>query len=60
MSQVWVSIQDAARYYSVSTKTSRRWIASGDLRAKRVGPALVRVEMGSLAALGRPLGGRTA
>ena len=56
----WVSIQHAADYYSVSTQTIRRWIANGDLRAKRIGPQLVRVDMASLAALGRALGKRAA
>jgi len=52
----WGTVQDAADYYGVSTQTIRKWIANGQLRAKRVGPRFIRVDMQSLADFGRRLG----
>ncbi|WP_286278796.1 helix-turn-helix domain-containing protein [Naasia aerilata] len=50
-----MSVQDAANRLAVSTKTIRRWIASGDLDARRVGPRLIRIDAASLDRLGRAL-----
>lgn len=38
------SIGDAAGHVAVSTKTVRRWIASGQLAGYRAGPRLLRVD----------------
>ena len=38
------SIVDAAARIGVSTKTVRRWIASGHLAGYRIGPRLLRVD----------------
>jgi excisionase family DNA binding protein len=38
------SIGDAAARVGVSTKTLRRWIASGQLAGYRMGPRLLRVD----------------
>jgi len=38
------SIGDAAVRVGVSTKTLRRWIASGQLAGYRMGPRLLRVD----------------
>jgi excisionase family DNA binding protein len=38
------SVGDAAARVGVSTKTVRRWIASGQLAGYRVGPRLLRVD----------------
>ena len=38
------SVADAAARVGVSTKTVRRWIASGQLAGYRVGPRLLRVD----------------
>lgn len=51
----WSTIPEAAAALAVSTKTIRRWIASGHLKAKRVGPRLIRVDITDA---GRPIGGR--
>lgn len=50
----WVGTQEAATAAKVSTTTIRRWIASGDLRAIRVGPrggTRIRVDLDSVLAL---------
>lgn len=51
----WGSMEDAARYLGVSSKTIRRRIADGTIVAQRFGPRLVRVDMQSLALAGRPM-----
>jgi excisionase family DNA binding protein len=38
------SVADAAARVGVSTKTVRRWIASGQLAGYRIGPRLLRVD----------------
>jgi excisionase family DNA binding protein len=38
------SVGDAAARVGVSTKTVRRWIASGQLAGYRMGPRLLRVD----------------
>jgi excisionase family DNA binding protein len=38
------SVGDAAARVGVSTKTVRRWIASGHLNGYRMGPRLLRVD----------------
>ncbi|MBB3752695.1 excisionase family DNA binding protein [Mycolicibacterium sp. BK634] len=53
-----VSIQQAADHLNVSTKTVRRYIADGRLKAVRLGPRLIRVERDSIDALMRPIGKR--
>lgn len=49
------TVQEAADYLKVSTKTIRRYISQGIIRADRVGPRLIRVDLNSLDALGRSL-----
>ncbi len=51
----WGTIQDAADLYKVSTKTIRRYITQGLIQAERFGPRLIRVNLTSLEAVGRPL-----
>ena len=53
----WVSIKATATYLSMSEKSVRRLIATGKLKAHRIGPRLIRVDRESLLALGRPIGG---
>ena len=50
-----ISLADAAEYLGVSTKTIRRYIASGRLTGYRTGPRLLRVDMTELDALLRPI-----
>jgi excisionase family DNA binding protein len=45
------SIDQAAAYLNVSGRTVRRLIASGDLKAQRIGKRLLRIERASLLAL---------
>lgn len=51
----WGTMEDAARYLGVSSKTIRRRITDGTIRAKKFGPRLVRVDMTSLEQSGRPI-----
>lgn len=59
-----ISIAEAAEYLSVSTKTIRRYIATGRLTGYRTGPRLLRVDRNELDGLLRPIptagGGRIA
>lgn len=50
----WLSIPAAASWVSLSTKTIRRRIASGDLRAYRCGKS-IRVRTDDLEAMMRPV-----
>ncbi len=51
----WGTIQEAADYKKISTKTIRRYIDQGLIDAERVGPRLIRVNLDSLDELGRSL-----
>lgn len=51
----WGSIAAAAQRKNVSTKTIRRYIAAGLIRAERIGPRLIRVDLQSVDRMGRPL-----
>lgn len=42
------TIQEAAFHFGVSTKTVRRWISAGLIKAYRVGPHLIRVDIDSM------------
>lgn len=48
-----LTIRDAAERKQVTTRTIRRWIASGVLPAYRVGPTLIRIKPDDLDAVGR-------
>jgi excisionase family DNA binding protein len=52
----WPSMRQGAEYLNVSEKTIRRYIAQGRIKAKRVGPRLIRIERDSLVALATPVG----
>jgi len=39
-----VTVQEVADKFGVSTKTVRRYIASGRLTASRVGPRMIRLD----------------
>lgn len=49
------SIESAAEYAGVSTKTIRRWIAAGLVTGYRAGPRLIRVDRNELDAMMRPI-----
>lgn len=53
----FMTIQEFADLYRVSTKTVRRWIANGDLAAERLpGNRLIRIDTASTANLTKPVG----
>ncbi len=49
------SIEHAADYLGVSTKTLRRYIAAGRVTGYRTGPRLIRVDLNELDAMLRPI-----
>lgn len=49
------SVESAAEYVDVSTKTIRRWIAAGRVTGYRAGPRLIRVDLNELDAMLRPI-----
>jgi len=53
-SRTWRSVEFGASYLDVSTRTIRRKIANGELRAYRVG-GLIRIDQADLDALIRPI-----
>ncbi len=50
----WVTLNQAAATLGVSRDTVRRMIARGDISAERIGPRLIRVDLGSIRPI--PLG----
>jgi excisionase family DNA binding protein len=51
----FVSIEQAASYTGLSTKTLRRRIADGTLTGYRAGPKLVRVDLNEVDAMLTPI-----
>jgi excisionase family DNA binding protein len=49
------AISTAAERMDCSTKTVRRMIAAGELRAYRVGKQMIRVDLNEVDALARPI-----
>jgi excisionase family DNA binding protein len=47
----WPTLQEAADLFGVSTRTMRRRIADGTVRATRFGPRLIRIYPSSLQSL---------
>ena len=47
----WITLREAADYWSVTDRTIRNWIHAGRVRAVRVGPKLIRVDKKSIATL---------
>ena len=43
-----LTVAQVAEHLNVTTKTVRRWIAAGGLKATRVGPKALRVSQGDL------------
>ena len=52
-----IGLPAAAARCNVSSRTVRRWIADGHLKAVRVGPRLLKVDTADLDALMHPVGG---
>lgn len=57
VSTQWPTIRQAAEQYSISEKTIRRRITDGTLKARRIGPRLIRIDPASLTQLGMGIGG---
>ena len=51
-----LSLQQAADAFGVSTKSIRRWVADGRIKAYRIGSRTIRVDRDSLLALQKPMG----
>lgn len=51
----WVTMRAAADHLGVSTKTIRRRIIDGTIKAKKFGPRLIRVDMSTLEQSGASL-----
>jgi excisionase family DNA binding protein len=51
----YATVQAAARHWNVSTRTIRRRIAEGKLKAVRVGPRSIRVAVEDVEQLGEPI-----
>ncbi len=55
-----LGILESADYLGVDECTVRRWIRNGTLRANRVGPKLVRIDVAELDKLIQPIGGNAS
>lgn len=51
----WVPISEASTRFSLHPDTIRRMISRGEIEAKRFGPKLIRVNLGSVEAAATPL-----
>lgn len=51
------SLANAATYADLSQRTLRRYVAAGRLRAYRVGPRLLKVDLDDLDTILTPVGG---
>lgn len=51
----WVTQAEAAQYLGITDRTVRRLVASGELKAYRLGPRLLRIDQADVDALLRPI-----
>lgn len=51
----WISINECALRFDISTKTVRRMIADGNVHARRFGPKLIRIDVQSVIDQAEPL-----
>lgn len=51
-----LDVRGAAEYLGVHLATIRRWLSTGALRGRRVGPKLIRIAVADLDALGSTIG----
>jgi excisionase family DNA binding protein len=52
-----IGLNEAAQRCGVHYRTIRRWIASGQIDAVRVGPRLLKVDAAQLQSIMQPVGG---
>ena len=50
-----VSIERAAQFLSVTTRTVRKWINTGELPAKRLGKRMIRIDFEDLRIFCKPV-----
>jgi excisionase family DNA binding protein len=55
LSPEWGTLSQAADRLQVSVKTVRRMISRGEIRANRISPRLIRVDLRSLDSVGQPM-----
>ena len=55
MSGQQLTITQVAEHFAVDPRTVRRWISSGVLPARRVGPRVIRIDLDDLDDFGRKL-----
>lgn len=55
--RAYLSVNDAAEYLGVTTRTVRQMIADGHLRGYRCGPRLIRLRRDEIDAALQPFGG---
>ncbi|WP_245551779.1 helix-turn-helix domain-containing protein [Gordonia hirsuta] len=55
-----LTIEQVSQKYEISTRTVRRYLASGRLRGYRIGPRMIRLDAAEVAEdlLGSQVGGR--
>ncbi|MGC4933856.1 helix-turn-helix domain-containing protein [Gordonia sp. DT30] len=52
-----VTVNEAAEMLGVHRNTIRTWIASGAIRAQRLGPRMIRIRVADIEAVIQPVGG---
>lgn len=50
-----VAIPDAAAYFGVTPLTIRNWVAAGTLKAYRIGPRVIRIDLAEADSLLQPI-----
>jgi excisionase family DNA binding protein len=50
-----LSVAEFAALKGVTTRTVRKWIAAGYVKAERVGPKLIRIPASELERVGNPI-----
>jgi excisionase family DNA binding protein len=53
-----ISIERAAEFLGVTTRTIRQWISTGELRASRLGRRIIRIDYEDLRDFCKPIQGR--
>jgi len=51
----WATVKEAAKHVGLSTRTIRRYIATGRLAASRLGPRRIEVDLNEVDKLRKPI-----